>query len=127
MLRKKLGIECIEMNWEGKYISSYFKVPTSLIIPDGCNWIGIETFWGCKRLEKVVIPESVNVIGRAAFWCCKSLKEVVIPKSVEYIGQRAFDGCPRAIIILKKPMSEFKSIGCNAFWNLLYVKEETRN
>lgn len=99
MLRKKLGIECIERNWKEKYISSYFKIPSTLIIPEGCVRVGKSGFWGCEKL-----------------------REVIIPKSVEEIGYRAFDGCLRTTIILKKPMREFKSIGCNAFWNLLYVR-----
>ena len=93
MLKKKLGIEAIEKNWNIRvdYIDAYYKIPSTLIIPEGCR-----------------------EIGDAAFRCGE-LKKVVIPESVEWIGYCAFYGCRQATIVIQKPRSEFKYIGSCAF------------
>lgn len=108
MLRKKLGIECIELDWNERFdsIYDYYKIPPTLIIPEGCERIGFSAFedWSLRRLEKVVIPESVEVIECDAFCYCS-----------------------RATIILKKAESEFKEIGKSAFRECKDVKEEIRN
>lgn len=106
MLRKKLGIEAIEINWINRFgsIKNYFKIPSTLVIPKGC--------------EKV---------GRYAFCCCDMLEKVVIPESVEEISGEAFCHCYKATIILQKPRNKFKYIAVSAFHQLNYVKEETGN
>ena len=151
MLKKRLGIEAIEINWNTKidYIYDYFKIPTSLIIPDGCKrignsafecckslreviipksvkWIDGNAFSNCKKLEKVIISEGVEEIWHHAFDSCDKLKKVVIPKSVERIGYKAFCHCRRATIILKKPLKKFKFIGSCALLGCRDVEEETR-
>ena len=150
MLRKKLGIEGIEKDWTmGKKGSDYFKVPPTLIIPEGIEYIGFGAFANCQWLKKVVIPKSVVEIGHCAFNGCRELKEVkipdsveyirenafyfciklekvVIPKSVKYIGIGAFDWCESATIILKKPMSESKFLPLT-FKYCRDVKEEVRD
>ena len=50
------------------------------------------------------------------FWGCEELEKVVIPESVERIEEWAFEGCEKAVIILKKPRSEFKYIASTAFY-----------
>lgn len=108
MLKKKLGIECIELDWNERFdlIYDYYKIPSTLIIPEGCVRVGLSAFedWSWRRLDKVIIPESVEVIGREAFCYCS-----------------------RATIILKKAESEFKEIGEWAFRECKDVKEEIRN
>lgn len=126
MLKKRIGIEAIEVGW-GSRITDYFKVPSTLIILPGCEKIEYCTFLSCKNLKKVVIPESVVEIGGRAFRGCIRLKEVVIPKSMERIGDFAFRGCYNATIILKKPKRELKFLGLAAFDGCGYVKEETRS
>lgn len=101
VLKKKLGIEAIEGNWRKV---SYFKIPSTLIIPEG-----------------------VVRIGECSFWNCFELKKVVIPKSVEYIKGYSFTGCFGTTVVLKKPKSEFKEIILNAFWGCKHVKEEVGN
>ena len=105
MLKKRLGVDAIE---RGQFclssLKDYFKIPTTLIIPEGCRKVGDRAFWGCDRLE-----------------------EVIIPKSVEWIGNYALDWCRNAVIILKKPRSEFRHIGPYAFWECKNVKEEVRD
>ena len=149
MLKKKLGIECIEDRINNCHISWFYKVPSTLIIPEGCRRIRSGIFGNCSKLKKVIIPGSVKEIGDSAFtWCfslkeviisegvericsgvfidCDRLEKVVIPESVVEIYSSAFYGCAGAEIILKKPKSEFKYIGSLAFADCRDVKEEAR-
>lgn len=132
MLKKRLGINAIERDWSwDSYFGSirdYYKIPSTLIIPEGCREIGGCAFWCCHGLKKVVISEGVERIGDRAFrGCSKKLREVVISKSVERIEVEAFCYCYKATIILKKPRSMFKRIGGDAFGFVRHVKEETGN
>lgn len=151
MLKKKLGINAIERRWwSDENLTNHFKIPSTLIIPEDCREIGGCAFWDCERLEKVVIPGSVEVIKYNAFWYCRklreviipenveeieegafkgcsSLEEVIIPKSVKFIDYEAFYNCLNAVIILRKPESEFEYINSSAFWECKDVKEEVRN
>ena len=105
MLRKKLGTEAIERNWGWeKNLTNHFKIPSPLIIPEGCEKIGRNAFRGCEELEKVEIP-----------------------KSVEKIGYCAFCDCYNATIILRKKEENFKFLGVCAFDCVIDVKEEIRN
>lgn len=90
MLKKRLGLEIIERDWKGKYISSYFKISSPLIIPEGCVRIGKSAFRYCLRLKKVKISKNVKEIGNCAFWGCTKLKKVKIPENIERIGEFAF-------------------------------------
>ena len=101
MLKKKLGINAIESDWS---LRKYFKIPSSLIIPEGCVRIASWAFYDCSWLERVDIP-----------------------KSVKWIGDCAFNKCKNATIILKKPEKNFKKIGWSAFYNVKDVKEKIRN
>ena len=126
MLKKKLGIEAIERNWNLHYHLSnhYFKIPSILVIPEGCEKIGNFAFYECNRLKEVVISMNVKKINFGAFYNCISLRKVVIPSSVEVIGSNVFYNCGAAVIILKKPKSEFKFIALDAFYDCRDVKEE---
>ena len=127
MLKKKLGIEAIEKNWDfirAIHVHTYFKVSSTLIIPEACKKIGEYSFYNCERLKEVIIPGKVERIGDCAFEWCDNLKEVVIPESVKKIGGEAFRGCKNATIILKKPNFAFEK-GYRAFWGCEDVEEET--
>ena len=101
MLKKRLGIEAIESDWS---LYRYFKIPSTLIIPEGCEKITNWAFYDCSWLEKVVISGSVKVIGDCAFNKCKN-----------------------ATIILRKPRRKFKKIAKNTFYSVRDVKEEVGN
>ena len=94
MLKKRLGINAIERDWKGKYdrVYDFYKIPSTLIIPEGCGRIGRGVFEDCDWLKKVVISEGVLWIRGFAFWGCERLKEVIIPESVEWIASFAFGG-----------------------------------
>lgn len=126
MLKKRLGVEAIER--DKMQLHHYYKIPSTLIIPEGCERIGNWVFSECG-VEKVVISGSVKSIGTGSFGFCTRLKEVKIPESVERIGDCAFDGCEKATIIINKSSkSDFKSLGRLAFRysTVSYVKEKTR-
>lgn len=115
MLKKRLGIEAIERDWEnflGNLIYCY-KISSTLIIPEGCRVIGERSFENCVRLKEVKIPESVKEIGDFAFEGCYELEEVVIPESVVKIRYGAFWNC---LELKKVVISEgIKEIGDYAF------------
>ena len=123
MLKKKLGAEAIEWSWG----SDFFKIPSTLTIPDGCKRIGNSIFYNCTSLKEVIISEGCEEIGYKAFWGCARLKKVEIPKSVEIIKEWAFKNCSNATIILKKPKEEFKGFGFDVFYDCKDVKEEIRS
>ena len=128
MLKKKLGVEAFDENWySDEKLTNYFKIPSTLIIPEGCMKIEQYAFDDNNKLEKVVIPEGCKWIGPYAFWGCRRLKKVVIPESVEEIKSCAFCGCNSATIILRKPKKDFKFISSEAFYNVRDVKEEIRS
>lgn len=105
MLKKKLGINAIERDWSwNRELTCRFKIPSTLIISEGCVRIGISAFEWCKKLGEVIIPESVDVIGTLAFAYCDN-----------------------ATIILKRYTEDFKFIGNCAFYYTKDVKEKTRN
>lgn len=66
MLKKRLGVEGIE---RVVAVHRLFKVPSTLIIPEGCKSIRICSFQGCcRKLKKVIIPRSVEKIEDWDFW-----------------------------------------------------------
>ena len=127
MLKKKLGAEAIERvwSWKGRLsISNYFKIPSTLIIPEGCEKVGNGAFDCCNKLKKVKISGSVKSIGTLAFGGCRELGVIVIPESVEEIRDCAFDGCENAVIIIvnKSSESDFKFLGRLVFRDCFTVK-----
>lgn len=137
MLKKKLGLEAIEVDrsWNSVPVRTIalrllYKIPSTLIIPKDCDRIGKSAFCNCKGLEKVVISEGVKSIGVCAFQGCWYLKEVIIPGSVEEIGDYAFYGCESADVVIMTSERKFKYLGrlaLNDCFTVSYVKEETRN
>lgn len=131
MLKKRLGIEAIEMNWESEYVYYYYKIPTTIIIPESVEVIGRGVFEGCDRIEKVEIPKNIVEIGSWAFDGCEKLEKIIIPRSVKHIGFCAFRGCCNADIIVEMSKNEFEFkyipglfVSCKS---VEYVEEETRD
>ena len=152
MLKKRLGIEAIERNWGNrKPIPSYYKIPSTLTIPEGCEKIGMRAFQDCNVLERLKIPGSVKSIGvwsflrcyglkevvisesrdyvainYSAFYLCKNLEKVKIPRNVNKIGGLAFMGCEKAEIVLE--INKDRAIERDAFagCRCKYVEKENR-
>lgn len=79
MLKKKLGIEAIEEDWEYDCIYNYYKISSTLIIPEGNKRIGNSAFWGCDKATIILKkPRSeFKFIGSCAFKICKNVKEEI--------------------------------------------------
>ena len=54
-------------------------------VPDGLEYIGAYTFYGCRSLEKITIPSTVKYINTSAFENCTSLKEIVFADREETV------------------------------------------
>ena len=79
----------------GNLLFRYIEEPeeTEVIIPDGIEVLGSQSFFRSKNLEVLTIPEGVKVIESRAFEYCYELKEITIPKSMKVIESKAFKGC----------------------------------
>ena len=55
-----------------------------IILPEGLESIGSETFRYCPKLEKITIPSTVTQIGVGAF-SYSGIKKIEIPKGVKNI------------------------------------------
>lgn len=71
MLKKRLGIEAIERDWNEVFIFNYFKIPSTLTISESCEKIGDYAFAGCWNAKVIVGPRCrVKDVGRNAFKDC---------------------------------------------------------
>ena len=108
MLKKRLGIEAIELDWKRKrkytdHIYDFYKIPSTLIIPENCIRIGEEAFSCCyRKLRKVIIPKSVKIIGDCSFYHCLTATIILQKpkKEFRYFGDFAFEGCSKVKVIL---------------------------
>lgn len=66
---------------------------SSVTIPNTVTSIGMNAFYGCKKLTSITIPDSVTSINANAFNWCTGLKSVTIPNSVTSIGSSTFMYC----------------------------------
>ncbi len=62
-------------------------------LPASLRSIGADAFFRCPRLESADIPDSVTVIGKRAFKDCWGLQEIHLPASLRELGDSALAGC----------------------------------
>ena len=142
MLKKRLGVEAIERNWWFSTLPSCYKIPSSLIIPEGCRIVGDHAFSGCRELKKVVFPESLEEIGIGAFICtnieevrffgskiykyafrsCEKLERVILSDKTKEIEGWVFLDCREARITINRPEYDPPYIGTDAFWGCKEVR-----
>ncbi len=106
-------------------------------LAEGVNYIGTESFYGCKALTEIALPASVEEIANKAFANAglksvdtgdglakiateafignKALTDVKLGKNVEKLGDKVFAGCT-ALKQVNLPVS-MKNISANAFDN----------
>lgn len=95
-LEIKEGTRFIGSNaWE--FIDLYGLVPysnaTSLTVPEGVEYIGMEAFENWHYLTSLSLPKTLLKIDAFAFNSCYELQTLTIPENVEYIGHMAFVEC----------------------------------
>ena len=64
-----------------------------VVLNNGLEKIGENTFGHCSSLCHIIIPSSVTSIDDWAFWNCSSLATVVLNNGLQRIGKRAFNNC----------------------------------
>lgn len=71
---------------------------TSVIIPEGVDYIHYRAFYGCDALGSVQLPASMRDIGEQAFANCSALTEINLHNDIEWIGKEAFEGCDQLVL-----------------------------
>ena len=61
-----------------------------VIIEEGIEKIGVDSFRGCSNLQRIVLPSTLRVIEQCAFYGCDSLKTITFPNRLEEIDDWAF-------------------------------------
>ena len=80
-------------DWEYVGVFQSHTELTSVILPEGLQFIGKKTFKNCSGLDKIIIPNSVTRIGECAFENCTSLTEIRIPHGVTSLDLDIIRGC----------------------------------
>lgn len=91
-------------------LKKYTGKDKNIIIPDGIEIIGGNSFINNKKIESVIIPDGVKEIRRAAFSGCINLKSVVLPSTITIIHEAAFENCDN--LYFKELPSSLKKIDC---------------
>ena len=98
----------------------------NLKLPEQITYIGDYAFWGFQSLTSIIIPQGVEYIGSGAFQQC-AFSSIEIPNSVKAIGRHAFDCGPKyskdhGIESVYVP-ANVSTVGANAFGR--YIKSIT--
>eukprot|EP00594_Rhizosolenia_setigera_P002561 CAMPEP_0178946066 /NCGR_PEP_ID=MMETSP0789-20121207/4076_1 /TAXON_ID=3005 /ORGANISM="Rhizosolenia setigera, Strain CCMP 1694" /LENGTH=790 /DNA_ID=CAMNT_0020626011 /DNA_START=86 /DNA_END=2455 /DNA_ORIENTATION=- len=74
-----------------------------IIIKEGVESIGNDSFAGCRQLKAVSFPSTLKVIGVrafvAAFTDCRDLITLIVPPTVISIEEDAFKGCTKLSVV----------------------------
>ena len=83
------------------YTFTNCKALVKVVLNNGLEKIGKNTFAHCSSLHHIIIPSSVTSIGAGAFRNCVSLATIVLNNGLQRIGDSAFNNCTslRHIII----------------------------
>lgn len=67
---------------------------TSVSLPEGIKYLGVETFTGCTSLEEITIPSGCQLsYDSALFANCTSLKTVNLPDGISELANAMFKNC----------------------------------
>ena len=99
----------------GSYAFLKCTVITSVVIPEGVQYIFKGAFQGCSGMSSMTIPSSVVKISEKAFYNCTGLQSMTIEEGVTTIGTDAFSYCT-SLEAVSLPNS-VKTIEPNAFWH----------
>lgn len=67
---------------------------TSVVVPEGVEYLGWDAFAYCEELKSVKLPSTLTEIDGGAFKGCLSLETLEIPETVTEIGSSVFDETP---------------------------------
>ncbi|MBI9107777.1 MAG: leucine-rich repeat protein [Spirochaetales bacterium] len=96
---------------------------TTLIIPDGVEFIGAASFSGWTALQSVTMPSGKLMINSNAFAGCSALTSISIPSDCTRIGSSAFENCS-SLLSISIP-SEVTTIYYNTFENCTSLESVT--
>ena len=96
---------------------------TSVIIPEGVEYVCESAFSGCSKLEEIIIPDSLKEIGNSAF-SYSAIKSIYVPR-VELIGNFAFAYCENILVV--EIGTELDSLGIGAFDGCTKLREVVNN
>ena len=121
---KVKGLENVRLPKTINYLGDVFR-ESDLTEIDLSNCTNLKTldntFYGCKKLEKVVLPEGLVSINYA-FSNCEALTTVNLPKSLQTIGNETFYKTKIQTLNLSG-YTELVSIGWGAFRECSELKE----
>jgi len=106
-----------EIGYRAFYDCKSLKV---VVLNEGLQKIGRNSFIGCATLESITIPSTVTRIDDYAFYRCSGLKKLVLNEGLKKIGGRAFYGCILESITIPSSVEE---IGDCAFLSCIKLKE----
>ena len=112
------SIDGILYTKNGKTLVQYpiGKNSTELIIPEGVENIGLQSFACCNSLTSVTFPNSITDVENYAFANCRGLTSVSLPASVLSIGDSAFSNCTKLTKISVDDANEnYKAIDGNLY------------
>ena len=85
------GLKVIGINGSAFYGDNAL---TSVVMPEGLQYINYGAFTNCNNLKTVEFPDSLTLISDEAFYGCRSLTgKLDLPAALESIGQYAFAYC----------------------------------
>ena len=70
-------------SYESVFLPSTCDKITSLMIPEGVEYIGYQAFSYCRNLESVQLPSTLKQM-ETCFEYCESLEELVLPADMQY-------------------------------------------
>lgn len=82
-------------------------------LPTNLEYIGVEAFSGCTKLERAVIPYEVTTLNDGLFQGCGELNTVWLHSRIKCLGDRVFEGC-RSLSEIRIPGSVV-SVGKDCF------------
>lgn len=96
-------------------VSQLPKYVTEVVLEDGIQRIGEDTFAYCENLTNITIPDTVKYIGSNAFACCRGLTSIAIPDNVAEISDHALAYCTNLTSVTFGENSRLTKIGDYAF------------
>lgn len=94
---------------------SHPEVVETLVIGEGIEVIGVNSFKECKNLAYLELPSSLISVGDNAFQGCAHLQKLWLPESLKSIGSNAFNGCNLTRVSYER--NELPTINKNVFSN----------